>query len=247
VGERVSLERSGTTAIVRLDDGKANAIQPAWCDEVSEALDAAVASDARCVILLGRPGFFSGGLDLKVLPHLTPRELQQATGAFMETMRRIFLFPIPVVAASGGHAIAGGMMAYLAADWRVAVDDDSSRYGLNEARTGIPLVSGTLGICEVGIPPAYHTEMILHGTMLTARETFDRGVTHRLVESARELLPAALEVAEDLAELEPNAYRINKQLMREPAYTSAVERAAALADQVQGMNDGKNVFAGLAR
>jgi enoyl-CoA hydratase/carnithine racemase len=139
------------------------------------------------------------------------------------------------------------MMLYLAADWRLAVDDDSAHYGLNEARTGIPLLGGPLGICEYGIPPAHHTEMILHGTMLSARETFERGVTHRLVDSPDALLPAALEAAKNLAELEPNAYRLNKQLMRGPAYASAVERAAALAAEAPALASATNVFAGLAR
>jgi enoyl-CoA hydratase len=248
--ERVHFEQLGHIALVRLDDGKANAMQKEWfaaLGSVLERIEHAAArsepGDVRCLILLGRPGFFSGGLDLKVLPRLAPRELRDTTAVFMETMRRVFLLPVPVVAASEGHAIAGGMMLYLAADWRIAVDDERSRYGLNEARTGIPLLGGTLGICEHEIPPAHHTEMILHGAMLSARETFERCVTHRLVASSEALLPAALAVAENLAELEPHAYRLNKQLMRGPAYASAVARANALADEAPK----QNVFAHLAR
>lgn len=247
MSERVHFERvdadDGEIAFVRLDDGKANAMQQAWCAELHAALDRAQAEGVRCLVIHGRPGFFSGGLDLKVLPKLAPDALQEATGAFMEAMRRVFLFPIPVVAASAGHAIAGGMMLYLAADWRIAVDEDESRYGLNEARTGIPLLGGTLGICESQIPPAHHTEMILHGRLCSARETLARKVTHRLVDSADGLLATALDVARDLATLDPDAYRLNKQLMRGPAYADALERASALAGEAPT----RNVFAGLER
>lgn len=241
--ERVHYERSGPVAIVQLDDGKANAMQQEWCVQLGAALDRAEEEGARCVLLRGRPGFFSGGLDLKVLPGLEPEALQRETGAFMEAMRRVFLLPIPVVAASEGHAIAGGMMLFLAADSRIVVDGDEAQYGLNEARTGIPLLGGTLGICEYSIPPAHHTEMILHGQLLSARETFERQITQRLVGSPAALRTESLEVARDLATLDPEAYRVNKQLMRGAAYAGAVERASALADAVPV----RNVFSGLAR
>lgn len=51
--------------------------------------------------------------------------------------------------------------------------------------------------------------MILQGAMMTARETFGRSVTHRLVRTPEGSLPAALEAAAHLAELEPNAASAN--------------------------------------
>ena len=79
VTERVHYEERGAVAILRLDDGKANAMQLAWCDEVHKALDRAEAAGVRAIVLLGRRGFFSGGLDLKVLPSLSLRDLRETT------------------------------------------------------------------------------------------------------------------------------------------------------------------------
>ena len=56
----------GTTAVVRMDDGKANALS----DAMIEALVAALAraeKEASAVLLTGRPDRFCAGFDLKVM------------------------------------------------------------------------------------------------------------------------------------------------------------------------------------
>ena len=65
--------------------------------------------------------------------------------------------------------------------------------------------------------------------MLTASETGERGVTQHLVPDLASLREVALREAEDLATLDPAAYRLNKLLLREPIYDAAVRRAEALA------------------
>ena len=227
---------SATVASIRLDDGKANAMQSEFFDELHRALDRAEAEPVSAVVLSGRPGFFSGGLDLKVLPELGPAELRAVTAAFAEAMHRVFLFPKPVVAASAGHAIAGGMMLYLAADLRIAVDLPEPRYGLNEATTGIPLLGGTAGLCQSAIPREHQTELILHGRLLDAAESRARGIIHELVDSPDLLLARARARAETLSDLDLPAYRLNKRIVREPYWEEASRAAAALADEAPTEN-----------
>jgi enoyl-CoA hydratase len=229
---------------LQLDDGSANAIQDAWLAEVGALLDEAEADESHTLIVTGRPGFFSGGLDLKVLPRLPGDELRSTTDRFVATMRRLFLFPKPVVAASAGHAIAGGMMIYLAADVRVALRDERSHYGLNEAVTGIPLLGGTAGICQYSIPPQHHTEMILHGRMLSAEQTFERGVTHALADDPQALEALAVDRANALSDVELGAYAVNKLILRQRAFEQAVEAAEALASEWRPRS---NPFASIER
>jgi len=215
-------------AVVAMDDGKANAMQRGFLDELAAALDQAESDGVHGLVLEGRPAFFSGGLDLKVLPDLAPEALRAVTNDFGEAMRRVFLFPKPIVAAAAGHAIAGGMMLYLAADVRLALRGTPARFGLNEAVTGIPLLGGTAGICQAAIPPQHHTELILHGRLLDAEGTRARGITHELVDEPGELLPRALARAAALRDVDLPAYATNKRMLREPAWRAAVERAEAL-------------------
>jgi enoyl-CoA hydratase len=240
---KVSYESEEGIARIHLDDGKANVIQAQWCAEMHEALDRAEKEPVTSVVITGREGIFSGGLDLNVLPVLGPDELREFTGSFMEAMKRIFLFPKPVIAASGGHAIAGGMMLFLAADWRIALDDDIHQYGLNEAITGIPMLGGTLGICRSSIPPAHQTEMVLHGRMLSARQCLERGVVHQLRPTYDELVLQALERARLLRDVEPQAYGINKRLLRKGIWDQCAEEARSMTDELPT----KDFFAGMKR
>ena len=226
---KMELVLEGGIARLTLDDGRANAIGRAFLSELDACLAEAEESEAHALVLFGRPDFFSGGLDLKELPTLPPDELAKTAARFVEAMRRLFLFPKPIVAAANGHAIAGGMMMYLAADVRVAVDRDDAKMGLNEAITGIPITGGTAALCATTIPSQYQTEMMLHGRLITPRETFDREITHALARDAEDLARVALARAESLAAVKPESYRLNKRMIREPAWEAAVAKGIELS------------------
>ncbi len=228
---------------IRLDDGKANAMQIAWCRSMNDKLDAAENDETTSLIVMGRPGFYSAGLDLKLLPTLEGRELRETTDLFMETMKRLFLFPKPVIAASEGHAIAGGMMLFLAADYRVALDDERFRYGLNEAVTGVPLLGGTAGICQYAIPKVHHNEMVLHGRMLSGRACHERQVVHALGGTPEEVEALAVERAIELRDVHLGAYKTNKLILRRDAFEEGVRIARTLMSEAPK----GNVFEGMKR
>lgn len=224
--DRITCEIETGVAIVRMDDGKVNAIESGWCENLNRVLDEAErAEGAAAVVLFGRPGCFCAGLDRKRLPMLSPQDLRATTGAFVAAMERVFLFPKPVIAASAGHALAGGLMLYLAADVRLALEDASSRYGLPEVSQGIPLIGPTAAICAAGIPLAQHAELLLHGRRLSAREAFERALVHELVVDTDTLERRALSRARELRGLDPAAYRASKRALRGPLLDAA--RAAA--------------------
>jgi enoyl-CoA hydratase len=233
---RMTCTTEGGVTVVRLDDGKVNAIEAEWCTELDAALDGIESDgDAAAVVLLGRPGCFCAGLDRKRLPTLSPPELRATTQAFVAAMERVFLFPLPVIAASAGHALAGGLMLYLAADLRLAVDDADSRYGLPEVAQGVPVVGPTAGICAAGIPPAHHAELLLHGRRLSAREAHQRGLIHELAADRDALERRALERAGELRGLGRAAYRATKRALRGPVLEAArVAATRVVGDLPQG-------------
>ena len=141
----------------------------------------------------------------------------------------MFLFPKPVVAASQGHALAGGLMLLLAADLRIALDDEQSRFGLPEVTQGIPVIGPTAAICAAGIPPAHHAELLLHGRRLSAREAFERGLLHELVTGVDALERRAQERARELRGLDPAAYRASKRALRRPLLDASRAAATSVA------------------
>ena len=218
---RIQTEKRGAVLVIRLDDGKANAIGPDWCAELGTALDEAESDEISVVWLLGRDGFFSGGLDLKALPQLGPAEVGQAFKDFVSTMQRVFLFPKPVVAGSVGHAIAGGFMLFLAADYRIALDSDEHQYGLNEVRNGIPILGATAAICRCAVPAEYQTSVIQFSEMGKARSCHERKIVAELCSTREEVEAALFAKAETLLAVEREAYRATKIGLRSPYLVSS--------------------------
>ena len=149
----VTYEAGERIARIALDDGKVNAMSLGFFEALGAALDRAERERPGAVIITGRPGVFSAGLDLKLLPTLGAAELRTTLITFARTMLRVFLFPIPTVAAVGGHAIAGGALLMFACDLRVAADT-AARLRLNEVAIGLALPSWAILIARSAIPPA---------------------------------------------------------------------------------------------
>jgi hypothetical protein len=106
-------------AFVRLSCGKANALNPRSLGAIERALDEATDGGARGLILAGYDRFFSAGLDLVALYGIERDAMDGFMAWFDAVMLRVFTFPRPVVAAVGGHAVAGGAVLALACDARV--------------------------------------------------------------------------------------------------------------------------------
>lgn len=239
MSQKIFFEPDGNLGVIRMDDGKANAMQDEFFDQLMAALDEAEKAKSRALIVTGRERFFSGGLDLKVLPALGPEKLKTTTGKLAASMERLFLFPTPVIAASQGHNLAGGLILYCTADHRIALDDDSHKYGLNETANGIPLGGVVMAVAQYSIPPAHHTDMILHAHVTTAKDTLAKGLTQELAATPAELLEKAKTKAKELMRLNPVAYRATKLNLRRPA----IEAAKAAQREMGGA--GANPFAGL--
>jgi enoyl-CoA hydratase len=132
----ITASRDGDVAIVRMDDGKANALSHASIDAFNAALDAAE-RDAGAVVVVGRPGRFCAGFDLSVI-NAGEAETQALVRRGGELALRLFMFPRPIVAACTGHALAAGAIILMASDHRVGAQG-SFKIGLNEVSIGLPL------------------------------------------------------------------------------------------------------------
>ena len=75
-------------AEVVLDDGKVNAMDAAFFDGLNAALDRAERDVARALVLTGRAGFLSPGLNVKLLPTLPPAEYGRTLVSFGHTLLR---------------------------------------------------------------------------------------------------------------------------------------------------------------
>ncbi len=219
----IGFERDGECGVIRMDDGKANAMDAAFFAGLDRAMDEAEASGCRGLVFAGRPGFFSGGLNVKTLPTLDPGQLKQLHRSFAHTMARAALLPVPTAAACAGHAVAGGFILALACDLRL-VEEGPFRLQMNEVLIGIALPSWVLAITQPVVPPQRHAEVLLHGQAYAPKEAVAAGFFDELAMPGSDLVARAKERLAPLASLDPQAYALSKRRMRGPA----IERALAL-------------------
>src|SRR5258706_14578294 len=72
------------------------------------------------VLLTGAGDVFSAGLNLKEVVSLDGSVMKTFLGLLDDLVSALFEYPGPLVALVNGHAIAGGCVLALTADWRVA-------------------------------------------------------------------------------------------------------------------------------
>jgi enoyl-CoA hydratase len=226
--DSISLERHGAITVVRLTRPPANAITLELGREFEAAFDAAMQDEPEAIVLTGTERFFSGGLDLKIVPSYSPSQQQALLRILNRMIGTLYACPIPLVGAVNGHAIAGGLILALTTDYRVGPTADSL-FGLTEARVGIPFPAGIMVVLQAELAPADLRYAILHAHTFGPQEARQRGLLDELQPRAA-VLERALEVAGDLARTPADGYRRIKHQVRGAAIRRIEQLIATDAD-----------------
>ncbi|MFA5506185.1 MAG: enoyl-CoA hydratase/isomerase family protein [Vulcanimicrobiota bacterium] len=202
-------EQHGELALLTFDDGKVNLLNEDSLGRLAQALDENRGS--RALILTGGGKCFSAGLDLKRMPTLSPQELENLLDLFYSVLKKILDYPCPVVAVLNGHAIAGGAVLSLCCDVTIGIQQEI-KVGLSEVSVGMPLPSFVVELARQRLDPKRLVEAVLFGRLYSWEEALQVGFLHHSApESA--LMPMALKIAEQLAELPREAYQQTKRLL----------------------------------
>ena len=201
-------------AQITMDDGKANAMNWEFFEEMGKSMGQAESDGAKALVITGRPGFFSGGLDLKLLPTLSANELGDFLITFARTMLRVFSFPVPTIAAITGHAIAGGAMLAFACDRRFALDGPY-RIQMNETLIGLPLPSWMFLIARSAIPSRWRNEALLHARAYNPNEALERGILDAVAQDADSLAAQVKAATAEMLSLNLPAYAASKKNLRQ--------------------------------
>ncbi len=178
--DHLTIESNAGVAVIGLDDGKANALDHALIDGIDAALGE-IASDpaVRALVIRGRPGRFSAGFDLN-----TMKESPEAALALVDRgarmLVRLFGFPVPVIAACSGHAIAAGSLILLASDLRIGADVDA-KIGLNEVSIGMPLPVFAVELARARLSRRHYTRATALATLYSPADAVDVGFLDEVV------------------------------------------------------------------
>ena len=179
---RVETHVHGNVVELRLARAPVNALDPALCGDLRDALAAAVDGGAQGIVLSGGPKVFSAGLDVPHLLGLDDRdELLAAWQSFFDTARALAQCPVPVVAAIGGHAPAGGCVLTLCCDYRVMASGPY-RIGLNETQVGLVAPEGIQRLLRRVVGPYRAERLLVAGEMVDATQALAIGLVDELVE-----------------------------------------------------------------
>ncbi len=207
----MNYELHNTIAIVSLDDGKANVVGHTFLDSVNSALDRAEQDSAGAVILRGREGMFSAGFDLGEFKKGPAEGMAMVTNG-LQLLIRLYSFPLPLVVACTGHAIAMGAFIMMACDSRIGTRG-TFKVTLPETAIGMELPPTLLELTLSRIPPQYVTRVAIQSEVFDPDQAVLAGFLDEVVE-AQDLDARALAVAGKLAQLPQQQYAANKLFAR---------------------------------
>jgi enoyl-CoA hydratase/carnithine racemase len=216
----LTYETSGNVATITLNrPDRLNAISFAMLESFSKAFQAADADpDVRAIILTGAGRGFCAGLDLKDL--MSGSGIGGNGGGGLAAARfdlnnspPVVLHNTdkPVICALNGPAAGYGMDLALGADIRIA--STGAKLAAVFTKRGILPESGGAWLLPrlIGWPKA--AEICFRGQTLGAEEALELGLVNHVVEPDR-LIPAAREMAEEIAANAPLAVQATKRMMR---------------------------------
>jgi enoyl-CoA hydratase/carnithine racemase len=215
----IGLERRGAVTVLRLDHGKVHALDVVLLGELIDALDAIEATDARAVVFTATGRVFCAGVDLQQVLDGGADYLERFIPLLITAFDRLFSYPLPVVAAVNGAAVAGGCVLACACDRRILVE--GGRIGASELLVGVPFPVSALEILRWACGDKTE-EVVLGGRLYGSDEAPSVGLAHDIA-PADGLLDRALAVAGELGAVAPGAFRLAKAQLRRPV----IERIAA--------------------
>ena len=210
----IRFEAADGVAVITLNrPERRNAFTGVMGDELGDAYRRCDADDAvRVVVLTGTPPAFCAGADLSSgaetfkHPGDAPFSAAPVSPPAWEVRK-------PVIAAVNGHAIGIGLTLALQCDMRFFAAD--GKFSVPQVRLGVipdayahwtlPRIAGVARAADV----------LLTGRSFDGREAVELGVANRCL-GAEEILPAALEVARDIAvNTAPLSVALSKRLLWE--------------------------------
>ncbi len=167
-----------------------NALNLAALEDLHTAVAAALAGDARAIVLTGAGGHFCAGADLGELEDVG------FTERLAGVLEHLAAAPVLTVAAISGSCMGLGLQLAMACDVRVATDD--ARFAVPVAKLGLMVSHWTLDRASRLFGEGAARQMVLTAEVLDADDAWRLGFVQR-----RGGLDAALAMAADAVSLAP--------------------------------------------
>jgi enoyl-CoA hydratase len=212
--EIVRYEKTGAVSIITVNRPEVkNALNTRVFQDLNVLLDRAGADDeVRVLVLTGAGNAFVAGADINELASFNTTTGWLASRFSQSVFNKLERLGKPSIAAINGAALGGGLELALSSTFRVA--SVTAKMGLPEVGLGIiPAFGGTERLVRT-VGYARAAELLLFRKIITAEEALRIGLITETVEPDQ-VLPRAMEMAQNLAALSPVAVRFELELLRE--------------------------------
>ncbi|MCU0268374.1 MAG: crotonase/enoyl-CoA hydratase family protein [Acidimicrobiales bacterium] len=211
MSDHVTYELDGDVAVVRIDDGKANALSHDLIGAIDAAIDRAE-GEAKALVLIGREGKFSAGFDLRTM-QAGPQQARDLLAAGAALGLRLYELPMPVVLGVTGHALAMGAILLYCADVRIGAEGPF-KLGLNEVAIGMPVPRFAVELARDCLSKRHFNAAVNLAQVFDPAAAVDAGYLDRIL-PADQVAPAAIERATELAAtLHPGPFALTRTYVR---------------------------------
>ena len=170
-------------AVLQLDRGRSNAINAEMVSELKQMIQNIANDDTIAgLIITGKEGFFSAGLDLIELYNYDETDIRKFWREFLNLVTIMVAFPKPMVTAISGHSPAGGCVLALCSDYRV-MSEGKYIIGLNEVPVGIIVPQSIFHLYSFWLGNAKAYRYLLEGKLMNTDEALTSGLVDELVKS----------------------------------------------------------------
>lgn len=191
-----------------LDAAPLNLIDLEMVTTLSQALTSH--EQSHPLIITGANGVFSAGVDTKAFTSYSREQKKQFFGEISRMTARLVAIESPVIAAVPGHALGGGFVIPLCADYRILSGDERTSFGLPEAAAGVPFPAGPMAILLAEVPMPILRTMCLTSKNIAREELINAGVYDEILDPD-DLSQRAEEIAVEMNN-QPAFSRVKSQI-----------------------------------
>ena len=223
----ISVATQNEIAVLTMQRGKVNAFNLEAVDQMAKHFDRFKEDpQAKALILTGNEKFFSFGFDVPELLTYDRVTLRRFLTGFTRLKLELFIYPKPLIVSLSGHAVAGGCMLALTADYRL-LKAGNAKISLNEINLGVPVFAGSVAMLRFCAGDRNAELVLSSGEMYSDQQALKLGLVDQVVE-ADSLTAQAISAAKEYASKPPTAFAEIKRLLRQ----EIADRAAVQEPEV---------------
>jgi len=229
--ESIQIAINEKIAVITLDRGRSNPINHQMVRELTACIkDLESNSSVSGVIMTGKQGFFSSGVDLMEVYEYDRQQSKEFWTDFFALQAALIAFKKPMIAAISGHSPAGGCVLAICCDYRLMAEGEYI-IGLNEIPVGIIVPEGIFKVYAFWIGKQKAYQFLLEGKLINVSEALKIGLIDEVC-TAEELMAKAEKKVRTYMQFNPATWSQSKLNLRQELINDSKADQGATLDQM---------------